>query len=142
MMDQPIIERTRAKAPSGTAWRIFVRDLELQCLIGVHRHERDGRQRVRINLELDVAGIPGTLGDKLVNAVNYEAIVERVRRIVGAGHVNLVETLAEEIAQACLDDPRVNRALVRLEKLEVFADSAGVGVEVERFNGVANPRTR
>jgi dihydroneopterin aldolase len=117
-----------------SGWRIFVRDLELPCLIGVHLHERDGRQRVRINLELDVAGEPAALGDRLANAVNYETIVGRVRRIVGAGHVNLVETLAEQIAQMCLEDRRVQRASVRVEKLDVFADAASVGVEVERFN--------
>jgi dihydroneopterin aldolase len=116
-------------------WRIFVRDLELPSLIGVHRHERDGRQRVRINLELDVEGDAATLGDRLNAALNYETIIGRVRRIVGAGHVNLVETLAEQIAQACLDDRRVRRCLVRVEKLDVFADAAAVGVEIERRNG-------
>jgi dihydroneopterin aldolase len=116
-------------------WRILVRDLELPCLIGVHLHERDGRQRVRINLELDIAGDPSALGDRLGNAVNYETMVGRVRRIVGSGHVNLVETLAEQIAQMCLEDRRVQRALVRVEKLDVFADAASVGVEVERFSG-------
>jgi len=118
-------------------WRIFVRDLELQSLIGVHRHERDGRQRVRINLELDVEGEPAALGDRLTAAVNYENIVGRVRRIVGAGHVNLVETLAEQVAQACLEDRRVRRCLVRVEKLDVFADAASVGIEIERRNGAA-----
>lgn len=119
------------------SWRIFVRDLELPSLIGVHRHERDGRQRVRINLELDVEGEPARLGDRLANALNYETLVGRVRRIVGAGHVNLVETLAEQIAQVCLEDRRVRRALVRVEKLDVFADAASVGIEIERRNGAA-----
>lgn len=134
MMDRPVSERGRATATSGTGWRIQVRDLELPGLIGVHLHERDGRQRVRINLELDVVGEPAMLGDKLANAVNYETIVGRVRRIVGSGHVNLVETLAEQIAQMCLEDRRVARAMVRVEKLDVFADAASVGVEIERFN--------
>lgn len=124
----------RAEVRRGTAWRIVVRDLELKALIGVHRHERDGRQRVRINLELDIAGPGATLDDKLANAVNYEAIVNEVRRIVAAGHLSLVETLAERIAEACLADKRVVCARVRVEKLDVFADAASVGVEIERFN--------
>jgi 7,8-dihydroneopterin aldolase/epimerase/oxygenase len=124
----------RADARRGPTWRIVVRDLELKALIGVHRHERDGRQRVRINLELDVAAPGAVLDDKLANAVNYEAIVDNVRRIVAAGHLNLVETLAERIADACLADRRVVRARVHIEKLDVFADAASVGVEIERFN--------
>jgi len=129
-----VSDPARRRAATRVAWRILVRDLELPCLIGVHRHERDGRQRVRINLELDVAEDGVTLGDKLANAVNYETIVGRVRRIVGAGHVNLVETLAGQIAQACLEDRRIVYARVRVEKLDVFADAASVGVEIERFN--------
>ncbi len=119
---------------TGQGWRIVVRDLELKALIGVHRHERNGRQRVRVNLELDVAAPASALDDKLANAVNYQQVVDEVRRIVAAGHVNLVETLAERIAAACLADRRVLRARVRVEKLDVFADAASVGVEIERDN--------
>jgi 7,8-dihydroneopterin aldolase/epimerase/oxygenase len=126
----------RAAPVRRTPWRISVRDLELPALIGVHRHERDGRQRVRINLTLDVAASGAPLDDKLANALNYEIVVNEVRRVVGTGHVNLVETLAERIAEICLADRRVVCARVRVEKLDVFADAAAVGVEIERFNVV------
>jgi dihydroneopterin aldolase len=112
-------------------YRVFVRDLDLPSLIGVHRHERDGRQRVRINIEV-TAHLDGPLQDRLANAVCYETIVARVRRIVGAGHINLVETLAERIAEASIEDGRVASARIRVEKLDVFADAAGAGVEIER----------
>jgi dihydroneopterin aldolase len=111
---------------------MFVRDLIVPCLIGVHRHERDGRQRVRVNLDLEVAATTEPIDDRLANVVSYEAIVERVRRLCGEGHVNLAETLAERIVETCLADRRVHRALVRLEKLEVFPDAASAGVEIER----------
>ncbi len=124
----------RGTAWRGTAWRIIVRDLELKALIGVHRHERDGQQRVRVNLDLDVAAPGMAVDDKLANAVNYESIIQDVRRIVASGHLNLVETLAERIAEACLADRRVVCARVRVEKLDVFAEAASVGVEIERFN--------
>jgi dihydroneopterin aldolase len=52
--------------------------------------------------------------------------------MVTAGHVQLVETLAERLAEACLADARIKVARVRVEKLDVFADAASVGVEVER----------
>jgi dihydroneopterin aldolase len=90
---------------------------------------------VRINIEV-TAHLDGPLQDRLANAVCYETIVARVRRIVGAGHINLVETLAERIAEACLEDTRVAAARIRVEKLDVFADAAGAGVEIER----ARPR--
>lgn len=114
--------------------RIFVRDLELAALIGVHRHEQDGRQRVRINLDLDVLEGEAPAQDRLSDVVCYAEVVAGVRSIVAEGHINLVETLAERIAARCLSDSRVVSARVRVEKLDVFADASSVGVEIERFN--------
>jgi dihydroneopterin aldolase len=120
-------------AATGRAAHLFVRDLVLPCLIGVHRHERDAKQRVRINLDLTVAE-PDGRDDRLASVVNYETIVGRIRDAIASGHVNLVETLAERIAALCLDDSRVRSARVRVEKLDVFPDAASVGIEIERHN--------
>jgi dihydroneopterin aldolase len=70
--------------------------------------------------------------------VDYEAVARQVREIVAAGHVRLLETLAERIAEACLTDSRVNLVRIRIEKLDIFADTASVGVEIERRRGLAS----
>lgn len=111
---------------------VFIRDFVLHCSIGVHRHEHVRPQRVRINLDLAVVD-EGDIGDELGNVVCYERIADGVRAIVGGRHVKLVETLAEDIARLVLRDGRVRSARVRVEKLDVFADAASVGVEIERF---------
>lgn len=115
---------------------VFVRDLELECSIGVHQHEREAAQRVRINLDLAVreGETNGLLNDDIANVVCYESLTNGVREIVSGRHVNLVETLADEIAIMCLGDARVRSARVRVEKLDVFVEVASVGVEIERFN--------
>ena len=125
--------RSAAGATTGTR-RMFVRDLVLDCLIGVHRYERDGRQRVRINLSLDVLETGRADGDRLADVVNYDTLVVRIRALAKDGHVNLVETFAERVASICLEDLRVRRATVRVEKLDVFDDTESVGVEIEREN--------
>jgi dihydroneopterin aldolase len=132
-MEYGVVEAARAVR------RMFVRDLVLEASIGVHAHEHAARQRVRINLDLAVAddgaanmSRPAVGRDELARVVDYEAIVGRVRAIVTAGHVQLVETLAERLAETCLEDSRVTVALVRVEKLDVFPDAASAGVEVER----------
>ena len=120
---------------------VFVRDMVLHASIGVYPHEHQGSQRIRINVQLAVEETEiGTLGteepgvgaDRLDRVVSYELVVERVRALVEAGHVKLVETLAERIAAACLGDSRVRSARVRVEKLDVFADAGSAGVEVQR----------
>lgn len=112
---------------------VFVRDLVLFCKIGVHRHEHTDAQRVRINLDLAVRE-GRDLDDSLSNVVCYERITTGVREIVSRGHINLVETLAEEISAMCLEDWRVRSVRVRIEKLDVFPDVTSVGVEIERFS--------
>jgi dihydroneopterin aldolase len=112
--------------------RVFIRDLVLTCRIGVHQHERVANQRVRINLDMAVADT-GAIDDDLDRVVCYGEIMTGIRHVVGAGHVNLVETLAERIAAMCLKDRRVLSAHVRIEKLDVFAEAESVGVEIERF---------
>jgi len=122
-------------AEAGARGRhVFVRDLVLECSIGVYRYERDATQRVRINLDLAVPDDGGPLNDDISSVVSYEDVVDRVRATAARRHINLVETLAEEIATICLEDGRVGAVRVRVEKLDVFANAASVGVEIERSN--------
>ncbi len=111
--------------------KVFIRDLVLSCRIGVHQHERVANQRVRINLELAVED-PGPIDDDLDKVVCYSEIMTGIRQVVGAGHINLVETLAERIAAMCLGDRRVRAVRVKVEKLDVFPEAESVGVEIER----------
>ena len=110
---------------------VFVRDLELGAKIGVHTFERVTTQPVRLSVDLFVED-EGSRSDQLNDVVCYEDIVEGIKSIIAAGHVNLVETLAENIADMCLGDARVLRCRVRVEKLQVIAEAASVGVEIER----------
>jgi 7,8-dihydroneopterin aldolase/epimerase/oxygenase len=123
-----------SRTAGGGLRRVLVRDLVIPCEIGVFRHERGARQRVRINLDLAVREGEVPVADDLRNVVCYDELVSGVRRLAEAGHVNLVETLAERIAELCLADARIRRALVRVEKLDVYPDAASVGIEIERIN--------
>jgi 7,8-dihydroneopterin aldolase/epimerase/oxygenase len=127
-------------ASSARALRhMFLRDMVLTASIGIHPHEHAAPQRVRINVDLGVEDDGAQplsrqpVGrDELSRVVDYEKLAETVRGIVAAGHVRLVETLAERIAETCLMDRRVHLARVRVEKLDIFADATSAGVEIER----------
>jgi dihydroneopterin aldolase len=135
-MSKPVIEPLKIADAAAGLRHVFVRDLVLDCNIGVHQHEKGRLQRVRINLDLGVVEGAGPHGDRLENVVCYEDIVTKVRAIVADGHINLAETLAERIAAVCLQDPRCRSARVRVEKLDVFAEASSVGIEIERFSTV------
>ena len=70
----------------------------------------------------------------MADVVCYEQALGRIKGIVADGHIGLVETLAERIADICLQDTRCRSARVRVEKLDAFDDVESVGVEIERYN--------
>lgn len=112
---------------------VFIHDLLFSALIGIYTHEKQGSQPIRINIDLTVREGDIEIDDRFENVVCYEEVVRKVESIISAGHINLVETLAEDIASACLEDPRVFVARVRVEKLKAIENAASVGVEIERI---------
>lgn len=134
-------ERRLADAALGLR-HVFVRGLTLAASIGVHGHEREARQPVRIGIELAVEddgarpmSRPAVGRDELSRVVDYERIAEAARAIVAEGHVLLVETLAERIAEACLSDHRVRVARVTVEKPHAVPGADCAGVTIERRRG-------
>lgn len=132
MSPASIIHPLRLADAENSVRHVFVRDLVVQAEIGVHRYEKRRRQPVRINIDLTVKESSQPLDDRVRNVVDYETLVEGVRAVIEAGHINLVETLAEQIASLALLDNRVLSARVRVEKLQVMEDAESVGVEIER----------
>jgi 7,8-dihydroneopterin aldolase/epimerase/oxygenase len=116
----------------ASPYRILVRDLVLSASIGIYEHERMHRQRVRVNVELDVAD-PGSFAtEDFAQVMNYETIIDGVKRVVAGGHIELVETLAERIAALCLADPRSLTVRVEVEKLDAYCEAESVGVAILR----------
>ena len=136
------------------ASKIFVSTLRVDAYVGIYAHERGRSQPLVIDVELDAA-VAGA--EHLSETVNYELVAEAARslgvgtardladyyrlhiptarRIVNelaaSGHIGLVETFAEMLARACLADPRVTRARVRVDKPQALAPhAASAGVEV------------
>jgi dihydroneopterin aldolase len=128
-----VSDRLAATQPTAPGiLRVFVRDLVLPCRIGVYRHEKEGPQRVRINLDLLVKEPGEDLHDEVARVVSYETVTDGIRAMCAGPHINLVETLAERIADLCLDDARVRSVTVRVEKLDIFQDAESAGVEIVR----------
>ena len=130
-MSGPKITHHVASATSRLR-HVFVRDLEIMALIGIYDHEKVKPQRIIVNIDLSVHEAEGPITDEISHVVSYEIIAKKVEAIVAEGHVNLVETLAEKFAEACLRDKRVAAARVRIEKPDIIPNARSVGVEIER----------
>lgn len=110
--------------------RIFVHDYVLEVEIGVHHNEKGVTQRVRFSVDIDVTPNRQALEDDIERTLNYDYVINGIKAIISRGHINLVETLAEDVAQHCLAHPRTARVTVSIEKLD--KDPGAVGVKVVR----------
>jgi FolB domain-containing protein len=110
---------------------IFVRDLLVRAIIGINDWEREKKQDVLINLELDRNLRPAAASDDVGDALNYRTLTKAVIAHVETSSYQLVETLAEAIARICLEHG-AERARVRVEKPGALRFAASVGVEIVR----------
>jgi dihydroneopterin aldolase len=110
-----VVHAFRIADANASVRHIFIRDLVLHGQIGIYKHEQGKTQRVRINVDLAVREDGKARSDRLNDVVDYGVVADQIRAMVATGHVNLVETLAERIADICLSDPRVEAARIRVE---------------------------
>ena len=109
--------------------RIIVEDFILPIEIGAYKREYGHKQKVRFNVKADVERLSSNPED-MRHIFSYDLILDGIKNLVSLGHVELVETLAERIAALILAYPRVQRVIVRVDKLEL--GPTAVGVEIER----------
>jgi len=111
--------------------RLFLRNYEVMINIGVHDFEKKGEQRVLINVDLYIPLAQSTpKEDQLDEVVDYDFMRETIARRMAQGHVQLQETLCDDVVKAMLAHPRVRAAQVSTMKPDVYPDCEGVGVEV------------
>ncbi|MBK1612950.1 diguanylate cyclase [Rubrivivax gelatinosus] len=111
--------------------RLFLREHEINVNIGVHDFEKQGEQRLVINVDLWVPlALSTPREDRLAEVLDYDFIRSTVAERVARGHIHLQETLADDLLRALLAHPMVRAARVSTEKPDVYPDCAAVGVEV------------
>lgn len=106
---------------------VFVRGLTVEAGIGVYDHEHGRLQTLVIDVTLELGP---QLVEHLADTVNYETVAQAARAIVADGHVGLVERFAERLAIACLEDGRIRRVTVRVEKPGALDGAQAAGCEV------------
>ena len=90
------------------------------------------KNKISISITLDVTDNISNIEHKIDNFVSYEYIVNDIKTLLAKGHVDLLETLGEEIVNLCFQDKRILTIKLKLEKLEVFKDAQSVGIEIFR----------
>ncbi len=123
-------ERAEATAPADPRDRISLRDHIAEVEIGAFQVERGHTQRVRFNVVVEVRPHPAPLEDDVDRILSYDRITEAIAAELAAERLNLLETLAERVAERILKEPQAMRAFVRVEKLD--RGPGALGVEIVR----------
>ena len=131
-------ERAAASASADPRDRISLRDHVVEVEIGAFQKERGHTQRVMFNVVVEVRPAPQPLNDDVDRILSYDRITESIASELAAERLNLLETLAERLAERILAEPQAMRAFVRIEKLDVGPYK--LGVEIVRSRAEAAVR--
>lgn len=128
-------ERAIASAPADPRDRISLRDHIVAADIGAFQQERGHSQRLRFNVVVEVRPAPAPLDDDVDRILSYDRITEAIAAELAAERLNLLETLAERVAERVLAEPQAMRVFVRIEKLD--RGPGALGVEIVRARASA-----
>jgi len=123
-------ERAEATAPTDPRDRIALRDYPVDADIGAFQTERGQTQRLLFNVVVEVAPPSAPLEDDVDRILSYDRITEAIADELAAERLNLLETLAERVAERILAEPRAMRVFIRVEKLD--RGPGALGVEIVR----------
>ena len=114
--------------------RLFLRNYVVDANIGIHAFEKEGAQRIALNVDLYVPlALSSPRHDKIHEVLDYDFIRLTIRHRIEQGHINLQETLVDDIARSLLAHPAVRAVRVASEKPDVYPDVDAVGIEVLHF---------
>lgn len=133
-------ERAEATAEGRPLDRISLRDYVREVEIGAFQAERGTLQRVRFNVVVEVAGGGGPVDDDVDRILSYDRVTEAIDAELAAERLNLLETLAERVAERVLAEPQAERVFVRIEKID--RGPYALGVEILRERGAAGAPAR
>ena len=112
--------------------QVLITDLLVRGIIGINDWEREKPQDILINIALfaDLHDAGGS--DEIADCINYRTIAKKVQEHAEEAQRFTVEALAADIAAICLEEPRVEKVQVRVEKPGAVRFARSVGVEIER----------
>lgn len=113
---------------------IRIKNLRLRTIVGIEDWERKNKQDIIVNIEIEYDGSQAGDSDDIADTVNYKTIKQQIIKIVEESRYHLLDKLASEIVNILMEEKRIQRARVEVDKPRAlrFADSVSVEVSAER----------
>jgi len=112
--------------------RIYIRDLDVECIIGTNPAEREIKQHVVINIALECDLLTAGKSDSLEDTLNYRTLKKAIAAMIADSEFFLIERVADEVAGMCLDNDGVRGVTVTVDKPGALTEARSVAVEIHR----------
>ena len=125
-----IVELKPTKTVSTVKRTVFIKDFVINEIIGIHKHEKIKKQKIKFNIVLDVD--QNSLPDEkdIKSIVDYEKITNKLESLTKRKKYNFLESLAEDSFEEIFKDKRINSVTIKIEKPQAIKNAGSVGVEV------------
>ena len=125
-----IIELKPTKNKSTVKRTVFIKDFIIEEIIGIHKHEKIKKQKIKFNIVLNVNQNSTPDEKDIKSIVDYEKITNKLEKLTKKKKYNFLESLAEDSFKEIFEDKRINSVKIKIEKPEAIKNAKSVGVEV------------
>ena len=112
--------------------KVLIKELILNIKLGYFDFEKEKPQKVKFSLEVNYKDKKPTNDKDLKSIVNYDKLVRLIKKLVKSRHYNFLETLAEDIFDELFKDKRIDKIVLKIEKLEIIKDCSSVGIQISK----------
>tara|TARA_Y100000768_G_scaffold349239_1_gene298657 strand:- start:109 stop:528 length:420 start_codon:yes stop_codon:yes gene_type:complete len=112
--------------------KVLIKELILNIKLGYFDFEKEKPQKVKFSLEANYKDKKPTNDKDLKSIVNYDKLVRLIKKLVRNRHYNFLETLAEDIFDELFKDKRIDKIVLKIEKLEIIKDCSSVGIQISK----------
>ena len=109
--------------------KIIIKDLILLISVGIHQFEKLKKQKVKFNIEVTT---DPNLKPDIKSIINYESVINDVKKLTKKTHFELLESLSESIFDEIFKNKKIRRIKLKIEKLEIIKETKSVGIEVAK----------
>tara|TARA_Y100000590_G_scaffold169096_1_gene193698 strand:- start:22 stop:450 length:429 start_codon:yes stop_codon:yes gene_type:complete len=125
-----IVELKPIKDKNSIKRTVFINDFVIEEIIGIHKHEKIKKQKIKFNIVLDINQNSVPDENNIKSIVDYEKITDKLKNLTRNKKYNFLESLAEDSFKEIFEDKRINSIVIKIEKPEAIKNAKSVGVEV------------